>query len=132
MVYPQDPTDEFLREWANDPGQYHSMGQDWDLIITNHDRGPVFLEIASTDAPMRDFFLDCLYLLVKQSIFSEQERKRTQFLLYKVNELATKPDILQWKVRTEELLRVSKLSGFSLTKHVIYDGVRYVKYVDIV
>jgi hypothetical protein len=65
-VNPFDPTDDELRQWALGDGRWPV--QDFDLMVAEHNRLPVLLEL--TSSPQREFFLRCLYLIVGDAVRS--------------------------------------------------------------
>lgn len=104
------PTDDEIRQWANDSELGGAMlritkEQDWIHFIANHERGRLLLEIADSDAQQRDIFLRCLYQLSWDSVNgSEQERTYLGYLLHRVSTWSSKSDVVEWTEKSTALL----------------------------
>lgn len=67
-----DPTEAELEAWARTPGAMYPT-EDWDIIIANDDRGPLFLRLAADRAcTNRDAFLNLLYVYAGQVVRAGQ------------------------------------------------------------
>jgi hypothetical protein len=65
---PFNPTESELVDWAYDPEAVVPC-QDWEVMVTDLDRGELFLRLcADPECPNRIFFLRCLYLLVGDAV----------------------------------------------------------------
>ena len=69
FVDPGNPTHDVIIKWAYDQTVEEPISQDWDLIIADIDNGYLFLKLSSDNTcPKKDFFLNCLYLLVGDTV----------------------------------------------------------------
>jgi hypothetical protein len=78
MNDPWNPTDDEIIHWAYDAESLHE--QDWDLAITEISRASLFMRLAAdASCPTRQFFLQCLYLLVGDAVRGKREDERQFF-----------------------------------------------------
>lgn len=104
------PTDNEFRQWADNLESGGSMLrltqlQGWVHLVTDHQRGRLFLDIADSDAPQRDVFLHCLYQLSWNSVHSDgQDRQYLQYLLHRVSTWSSKSDVIEWAEKSWLLL----------------------------
>jgi hypothetical protein len=107
MRSPSDPSTDDLRTWAFTEGASEPI-QDWELLITNLSRAPLFIQFASDPkCPNSLFFLRCLYLLVGDAVRTDGRTSNLQDVLTFVNSNAYNwdPDIQAWVCRSLALLK---------------------------
>jgi hypothetical protein len=115
---PINPTPDDLRLWAYTPEADYpdEMSQDWDLVITDFARAPLFLQFASdTACPNRKFFLRCLYILAGDCVRTSGGHTGIPHLR-EVLQLVVPDaprDIHLWVERTEHLLAHPKSYNYT-------------------
>ena len=104
MDDPFNPSDDELRSWAHGDGMWPE--QDFDLIVADHDRVPLFLELSTS--PQREFFVSCLYLIVGDAVrtnFKTTTRDDLERILDRSTAAAlSDPSIERWLSDSHRLL----------------------------
>lgn len=103
---PYNPTTEELSKWAYDQNA-PEPSQDWDIIITDAARVPIFIKFAAdADCPKQSFFLSCLYLWVGDLVHCsrvEQYRNEIERILTDAGRIPGRV-IYDWVLATRQLL----------------------------
>ena len=108
MHDPANPTHEEIRRWAFDPNAVDPLGQDWDLVVSSPEYAELILSLAADDnCPNCDYFLNCLYILIGDTVRPNEHTMRAeelQALFNQANETGN-PHLQRWVARSRSLLR---------------------------
>lgn len=106
MKDPNNPTPKEIRQWA-----YHKTKnepiRDWNIVISTLGNAELLLALAEDKScPKRQYFLECLYLLVGNSVSKHRATDAGKVEVYLARaEKSSEPAIVNWVTRSREILR---------------------------
>ena len=110
-----DATEDDIRSWALDPDGL--CEQDWDIVSINTGLEPLFIELAANEnCPKCEFFLHCLYLLVRDAVRTQGNTTPFSHLeeLFTRAEATAMPWLQAWVSQSRDLMANPKKFKYDL------------------